>query len=154
MLEIYFGYDKEAILSVDTFFNNTYEDEWLDDAFVRKMVKAVDGSTVESQHCIMSPVLGQIPPERLSGGVKALICLYELDDFYVDLIVCGRNCEEFILDIARQKDVKCSLSGYDIIFEGLNQPVRCLNDDSIMETQKEFTDKKLRYVGGRCGDEG
>ena len=131
MLAIYFGYDEDAILSVDTFFNNTYEDEWMDDPFVQRMIKAVDASDVESQHCIMSPVLGQIPPERLSGGVKALICLYMLDDFYTDLIVCGGNCEPFVPEIARQKDIKCSLSGYDILFQGLQQPVRCLNDGSI-----------------------
>ena len=40
--------------------------------------------------------------------------MYEEDDFYTDLIVCGRNCEKLILDIAEKKNIKCSLSGYDI----------------------------------------
>jgi hypothetical protein len=42
MLSIFFGYDEDAILSVDTYFNNTYEDEWLDDPFVRTIIRKVD----------------------------------------------------------------------------------------------------------------
>ena len=96
MLNIYFGYDTEAILSIDKYFNNTYDEDWLDDPFVKEMVLDVDRSEVLDKYCIQSPVLGQIPPEKLSGGVKALICMYKLDDFYVDLIVCGKNCEKWI----------------------------------------------------------
>lgn len=147
MLSIFFGYDEEAILSVDTYFNNVYEDEWLDDPFVRRMILAVDGSEVVSSQCIVSPVLGQIPPERLSGGVKALICLYALEDFYPDLIVCGENCEPFILEIARQKDIRCALSGYDISFNTMIEPIHCLNDGSLMADQREFTEKMLQLVG-------
>ena len=73
MLTIFFGYDEDAILSVDTYFNNTYEDEWFLHPFVRKIVSVVDGSEVRDRQLIVSPVLGQIPPERLSGGAKALI---------------------------------------------------------------------------------
>lgn len=32
------------------------------------MIKDIDDSEVLSGECINSPVLGQIPPERLSGG--------------------------------------------------------------------------------------
>ena len=96
MLSIFIGYDEDAILSVDTYFNNTYEDEWLDDPFVRTIIRKVDGSDVQDRQCILSPVLGQIPPERLSGGAKTLILMYKEDDFYADLIVCGFNCESLI----------------------------------------------------------
>lgn len=73
MLEIYFGYDEDAILSIDTYFNNVYDEDWFDDVLVKAMVRDVYGSEVLDKYCIQSPVLGQIPPERLSGGVKALI---------------------------------------------------------------------------------
>ena len=119
MLSIFFGYDDDAVLSVDTYFNNTYEEEWLDDAFVKRIIKTVDGSDVQDRQCILSPVLGQIPPERLSGGAKALILMYKENDFYVDLIVCGSNCESLILEMAERKDITCSLSGYDVSFENL-----------------------------------
>jgi len=156
MLSIFFGYDEDAILSVDTYFNNTYEDEWLDDPFVRTIIRKVDGSDVQDRQCILSPVLGQIAPERLSGGAKTLILMYKEDDFYADLIVCGSNCESLILEIAQQKDISCSLSGYDISFENLGDdkysvPVKCINDGSLMKNHEEFVMKMLEYVGQTGG---
>lgn len=153
MLNIFFGYDEDAVLSVDTYFNNTYDETWLDDPFVREIIRTVDHSEVQDRQCIMSEVLGQIPPERLSGGAKALILMYEEDDFYTDLIVCGANCEKLILDIGEQKDISCSLSGYDISFKELGDPehsiaVRCINDGSLMKTHEEFVMKMLEHAGG------
>lgn len=150
MLKIFFGYDKDAILNVDTFFNNTYEDEWLEDSSVARIIREVDGSEVQSRQCILSPVLGQIPPERLSGGAKALILMYKADEFYTDLIVCGSNCEDLILEIAEKKDLKCSLSGYDVSFKSLGSkyktPVECLNDGSLLYTDKDFVLKMLNFT--------
>lgn len=153
MLSIFFGYDENAVLSVDTYFNNTYDEEWLDDPFVREIIKTVDGSEVQGRQCILSEVLGQIPPERLSGGAKALILMYKEEGFYTDLIVCGANCESLILEIAQKKDISCSLSGYDISFIQLGDaehslPVRCTNDGSLMKTHDEFVLKMLEYAGG------
>lgn len=152
MLSIFFGYDEDAVLSVDTYFNNTYEEEWLDDPFVGRIIKTVDGSDVQDRQCILSPVLGQIPPERLSGGAKALILMYKEDDFYVDLIVCGANCESLILDMTQSRDISCSLSGYDISFKNLGDaehsvPVKCVNDGTLMKTHDEFVMKMLEYAG-------
>lgn len=154
MLSIHFGYDANAVLSVDTYFNNTYDDAWLDDPFVKKIIRTVDDSEVQGRQCIVSPVLGQIPPERLSGGVKALILLYEEDDFYTDLIVCGSNCEDLILDIAERKDIFCCLSGYDISFNSLGDadhptPIKCENDGSLLRNHKEFIMKMLEFAGKR-----
>ena len=158
MLSVYFGYDEDAVLSVEIYFNNTYEEEWLDDPFVKQIIRTVDGSDVEDRQCILSPILGQIPPERLSGGAKTLILMYKEEGFYVDLIVCGSNCESLILDIAKEKDISCSLSGYDISFENLGDaehsvPVRCVNDGSLIKTHDEFVMKMLEYVGQTDGSD-
>ncbi|MEZ3468025.1 MAG: DUF4869 domain-containing protein [Schaedlerella sp.] len=146
--ELDFGYDTEAILSIDKYFNNTYDEDWLDDPFVKEMVLDIDHSEVLDKYCIQSPVLGQIPPEKLSGGVKALICMYELDDFYVDLIVCGKNCEKWIAEIAEKKDFRASMSGYDLDFEDTGIRARCLNDGSEIHSSKDWILKMCRYVGG------
>ena len=153
MLSIFFGYDENAVLSVDTYFNNTYDETWLDDPFVREIIRTVDHSEVQDRQCIMSGVLGQIPPERLSGGAKALILMYEEEGFYTDLIVCGENCESLILDMVQQKDISCSLSGYDISFKRLGDrehpvPIRCENDGSLLKTNEEFVMKMLEFAGG------
>ena len=152
MLSIYFGFDYNAILSVDTYFNNTYDEAWFDDMFVRKTVSIVDGSEVRDRQCIFSPVLGQIPPERLSGGAKAVILLYKDADFYTDLIVCGGNCEDLILEIAQEKDISCCLSGYDVSFDSLGNagyltPIKCENDGSLLRNHKEFVLKMLEFAG-------
>lgn len=154
MLKIFFGYDENAILNVDMYFNNTYDDEWFDDEFVKRIVKEIDGSEVSDRQLIISPVLGQIPPERLSGGAKTLILLYETEDFYTDLIVCGSNCEDILLDIGEEKDVRCSLSGFDLSLESLGKgrhltPVKCENDGTLLHTHEEFIMKMLRFAGGK-----
>lgn len=160
MLDILFGYDPEAILSVDTYFNNTYDDDWFDDPFVWKIISEVDDSEVKDRQCIISPVLGQIPPERLSGGAKTLILLYKADDFYTDLIVCGRNCEKLILDIGEKRDISCCLSGYDISFDNLGDadhltPVRCMNDGSLLRDHEEFVMKMIECAGkSKAGERG
>lgn len=42
-----------------SYFDNVYEDEWIEDDFVKEMIKDVDKSTVISAHVIESPVLAQ-----------------------------------------------------------------------------------------------
>ena len=72
MLNIIYGDVKNSIYNTNVYFKNSYEPEWLDVELAKKMIKDIDDSEVLSGECINSPVLGQIPPERLSGGVKTL----------------------------------------------------------------------------------
>lgn len=146
MLEVCFGFDKECIRDIDLFFENVYDEEWLEDPFVQSMIQDVDHSRVESRYCIISPVLGQIPPERLSGGVKALICFYKMEDAYIDLIVCGENCEKWIAKIAAQKNIRVGMSGYDLTFANEDISGICLNDQTEFRNAKEWTLKMCSYV--------
>ena len=68
MLNIIYGDVKNSIYNTNVYFKNSYEPEWLDAELAKKMIKDIDDSEVLSGECINSPVLGQIPPERLSGG--------------------------------------------------------------------------------------
>ena len=52
---------------------------------------SVDGSKVISANAIESPVLGVIAPERLSGGVKALILMYKEPNLIINASACGDN---------------------------------------------------------------
>ncbi|MBQ2882539.1 MAG: DUF4869 domain-containing protein [Alphaproteobacteria bacterium] len=146
MLKVFFGLDKESILDIDIYFNNVYELEWFNDEFVKSMVRDVDKSEVISPSCIQSPVLGQITPESLSGGVKALICLWKLDDFKVDLIVCGENCERWIKEISDLKDINVSMSGYDLLFEKSNLNGICLNNNQKIYSGKEWCKYAADFV--------
>ena len=64
---------KEAVYNTSAYFKYDYEDNWITDPFVKKMIKDVDQSIVLDSGVIDSPVLGKIPPTGLSGGVKTLI---------------------------------------------------------------------------------
>lgn len=73
---------KNYIFNPGTYFNNTYEDEWITDPLSKKMILDIDGSEVIGPRTINSPFLGSIPTERLSGGVKTLILMLH-DDTHV-----------------------------------------------------------------------
>ena len=108
--------DKNYVLSPDTYFKYNYEEEWFEDELVKKMVLDVDSSSVISAHAIDSPVLGVIAPERLSGGVKALIIMYQEPDLIVNASSCGNNCAKWILEIGKMQDITIRL-GYEMEFE-------------------------------------
>lgn len=150
MVSVYFGYDKNAIISVDEYFNHTYDEGWFNDSFVREMVKDIDNSIVLDKLCIQSPVLGQIPPTMLSGGVKTCIMLYKTDNLLTDLIVCGENCEKWLSKIfALKEKVRVVMSGYDLTFEGLPIEGICENDGSIIRNEDDWCDKMYEMAGDR-----
>lgn len=104
MLYITFKEPEKMIYNVDVWFNNRSETAWLEDPFVKEMVEDVDHSHILGPYCIQSPVLGQIPPTDLSGGVKALIIMYKTDHI-VYATACGDNCSKWIAEIGKRKDL-------------------------------------------------
>ena len=87
MLTIIYGDVPQSVYNTNVFFKNTYEPEWFETDIAKKMIKDVDDSDVLSGECINSPVLGQIPPERLSGGVKTLLWIKSSMHQPVEIIV-------------------------------------------------------------------
>ena len=149
MVSVYFGNDTTAILNIDDNFNLMYEEEWFDDPFVKEMVKDIDDSIVVSRHCIESPILGQIAPERLSGGVKACICMWCMGEEcpIIDLIVCGENCQPWLSKIFEKRNVSVSMSGYDLLFEDLPIKGICENDNEPINNWEDWSNKMVDYVG-------
>ena len=101
MLNIYFGEMEEAIYNPAVYFKNTYDPEWFETELARKMVEDIDHSNILSSECISSPVLGQIPPERLSGGVKTLLLILNEPDKIFNASACGDNCAKWLLEIGK-----------------------------------------------------
>lgn len=148
MVSVYFGYDNNAVLNVDAYFDHAFKNEWLRDKVVQKMIKDIDNSDVLSEYCIQSPVLGQIPPEKLSGGVKACILLWLLDDIVVDLTACGENCEDWLVYIFNNKDkVRVSMSGYDLTFKNKSIYGVCENDNSSIRDYNDWIIKMCEMAG-------
>ena len=119
-----------------SYFDNVYEDEWIEDPFVKEMIQDVDSSTVISAHIIESPILGPITPKELSGGVKVLILMLKDDSFVYNLTNCGNNCAKWVLKIAEQKDLTVYLQ-YMISFEGEFE-IQIMNTGKIVHNRKEY----------------
>ena len=127
-------------------YKNAYEAEWFESDPARKIVKDIDNSDVLSGECINSPVLGQIPPERLSGGVKTLLLMLNEPDKIFNASTCGDNCAKWILEIGKQKDLTINLRhmmgfGKDTEFE-----IRIQNAGEVVHSMKELIPIPHRYL--------
>lgn len=109
MLTVIFGNASNSIYNTSVYFKNTYEPEWLESRLAKEIIKDIDKSEVLSGECISSPVLGQIPPERLSGGTKTLLLMLNEPDKIFNASTCGDNCAKWILEIGKQKDITINL---------------------------------------------
>ena len=148
MLKVYFG-DREGSIRdsmVDSYFNVKFKPDWFEDDNVKQMVLDIDKTEVISPYCMKSPILGPIPPQYLSGGVKALILMLKTDKM-VDATACGENCEEWLIRIGDIKDVSVDLNYSWRITPGKNG-IYIENDGTIAYTHRDFLNKIIRYKGG------
>ena len=146
MLSIIYGDMQNSIHNTNVYFKNTYEPEWFESDLAKKIVKDIDNSHVLSGECINSTVLGQIPPERLSGGVKTLLLMLNEPDKIFNASTCGDNCAKWILEIGKQKDLTINLRhmmgfGKDTEFE-----IRIQNGGEVVHSMKELIPIAHRYL--------
>ena len=146
MLSIIYGVMQNSIYNRNVYFKNTYDPEWFESDLAKKIVKDIDNSDVLSGECINSPVLGQIPPERLSGGVKTLLLMLNEPDKIFNTSTCGDNCAKWILEIGKQKDLTINLRhmmgfGKDTEFE-----IRIQNGGEVVHSMKELIPIAHRYL--------
>lgn len=137
MLSIYLGDMDNAIFHPPTFFDNTYEDEWITNPLSKKMILDVDKSTVIGTHLIESPVLGPISPLQLSGGVKTLILMAFDENNNVFNATCGDNCAKWILEISNHKDLTINLR-HIMNFGKKTFEAKILNTGQIVHNMLEF----------------
>ena len=138
MLTIIYGDESNCVYNTNVYFKNTYEPEWI--------VREVDDSEVLSSECIQSPVLGQIPPERLSGGVKTLLLILNEPEKIFNASTCGDNCAKWILEIGKREDVTINLRhmmdfGKDTVFE-----IKIKNGGEIVHSMKELIPIASKYL--------
>mgnify|MGYP005808977717 FL=1 len=146
MLTIIYGDVENSIYNTNVYFKNTYEPEWFEAKLAKEMIKDIDDSDVLSGECINSPVLGQIPPERLSGGVKTLLLMLNEPDKIFNASTCGDNCAKWILEIGKLKDLTINLRhmmsfGQDAEFE-----IRIENGGEIVHSMRELIPVASRYL--------
>ena len=137
MLNVFFGDMKDAIYNTSAYFKYDYEDSWIVDPFVKKMIQDVDQSAVLDSGVIDSPVLGKIPPTGLSGGVKTLILVKFEKDKVFNASTCGDNCAKWLLRIAENEDRTINLH-HLMNFGKETFTVRILNTNQIVDAIDEL----------------
>lgn len=144
MLSIYFGTYKgdNYIDNPDLYFDNTYEDEWLNDPVSKQMVKDIDRSELVSPNLVISPVLGSIPVSRLSGGVKTLIQINNDKDHVYNASACGDNCVPWLLKISEEKDILVRL-GHLMHFPDKDFHIRIANTDEIVDSRQVLVQRVI-----------
>lgn len=146
MLTIIYGDEPQSIYNTNVYFKNTYDPEWFETELARKMVEDIDHSNILSSECINSPVLGQIPPERLSGGVKTLLLILNEPDKIFNASACGDNCAKWLLEIGKIKDITINLRhmmdfGKNTAFE-----IKVKNGGELVHSMRELLPIASKYL--------
>ena len=141
MLKIWYYANIDYMKDAPSYFDNVYEDEWIEDTFVKEMIQDVDHCEVISPHIIDSPILGAITPRELSGGVKVLILMLKDDSFIYNMSNCGDNCAKWVLKIAEKKDLTVYLQ-HIMHFEG-GFKIQIMNTGKIVCNPKEYVAELL-----------
>ena len=115
MLKIYYG-EMEGVCYGPLWFKYSFDLKWFQDELVQQMILDVDKSKYVTGGVIDSPVLGPIPPEKLSGGVKTLIMIYKMPD-KVEVLKVGHHGASGVVDKACINRLKPEVS---IISTGKN----------------------------------
>lgn len=145
MLHIQFG-EMENVNYGPDWFKANYDPQWFKDPIVDRMIKDVDNSEYVDGLVINSPVLGPIPPERLSGGVQTLIMIYEKPQLIFDATSCGGNCAKWLLEIGRQKDITVYLN-YLMKFEDTSDfKVYICNENREVGDIADYVNTAVKYV--------
>ena len=143
MLTIHLG-KMENVEYGPSWFKYNYKPEWFKDPFVQEMVKGVDNSVFVDGIVIDSPVLGPIPPERLSGGLKTLIMIYKRPELIFDATSCGQNCAEWLIKIGEKVDVKICLEylmSFDEPFE-----IMLENENRLINSKEDYILTAMKYI--------
>lgn len=146
MLTIIYGDVSESIYNTSVYFKNTYDAEWLESDLAKEMIKDVDHSEVVSGACIINPVLGQIPPERLSHGVKTLLLILNEPDRIFNASTCGDNCAKWILEIGKHKDITINLRHMMNFGRNAKFEVLVKNGGEITHSMRELLPIASKYL--------
>lgn len=143
MLNIIFGDFKErCIVEPNSFFNLNKKKEWFNDPYVKKIIKDIDNTIAVKDEYLESPIFGGMSPERLSSGCKCLIMLYKMDGINIYASRCGDNCSDYILDIAKNKDITITL--HHLMVFNKDFEANILDTGAIVNNRSEYIDEYLK----------
>lgn len=145
MLKIFYGDMPSAIYNTAVYFKNVYEDNWITAPLAKEMIADVDKSLVLDSAVIKSPVLGNISPLGISGGVKTLILIANEQEKVFNASTCGDNCAKWLLKIAETKDITINLR-HIMDFGAGSFNIEILNTKQVVHSMQELIPIAVQYV--------
>lgn len=146
MLRIYFGKKENAIYNTSVYFKHSYEDEWITDRFAKEIVADIDKSEIVGANSIISPILGNISPLQLSGGVKTMILMKHMPGKIFNASNCGDNCAKWILAMGEEQDFTINLF-HVMDFGPGDFNIRIMNDRKlVVHNMRELLDAGAKYL--------
>lgn len=145
MLKIYFGHLDEAVNHPAVLFNNSFEVEWFEDPFVKKICKIVDDTEVVSAYQMTNPVFGPVNCRILSQGCKNCILAYRTNNI-INADLMGDNCAQVIVEIAREKDLIITLEHCFCFKDITDFSALILNSNKMVYTYAEYLNEVIEYL--------
>lgn len=143
MLKITFKEPEGLIRFTSKYFDSWRDKEWFDDPFVREMVLDVDKTEIKGPNLAISPVFGAIPPEKISGGTKALIMAWKTD-WIINGSSCGDNCAKWLVEIGKRKDILIYL-GHPMRFPDVFEAV-CVDNGKSIHSYIDFLNEYIEVT--------
>lgn len=109
MLKIYFGSCENEIYNTEMFYGNQYDKNWVTDEFAERIIREIDDSEVIGPDVIKNDIFGTFGSTELSAGVKTLLLIKNLPNKIFNISNCGDNCAKFIMELAKERDIKVTL---------------------------------------------
>ena len=145
MLRVWFGEKDNAIYNTSVFFKNRYEDSWITEPFAVELIRDVDKTEVVDANTLKSPVLGNISPLQLSGGVKAVLLMRHYPGKVFNASRCGDNCAKWILKLAEEKDFTINLL-HVMDFGRGDFDIKIMNNKKVVHNMLEFLDMGVHFL--------
>ena len=141
MLKIWVnGFQEDCIKDIDNYFKEVFNESWLSDEMVTKILIEVDSVEVKENQ-LYSKVFGILDIDRLPSSCKALILMHKLENSNVYASRCSNDCANLILEIANSKDLTITLHTlmeFKQDFKGV-----------FLDTNEVFENRQ-QYVVGMC----
>jgi hypothetical protein len=155
MLHLHFGKVEGEIRGLSTAFDIEFDESWIDNPTSKRLIKAIDKSDVIQGCVIKSPILGIMPPQWLSGTVKALMLLVYSKHTVENEYYCGEffgdNALPYMLEIARTKDIYVSLNHNFKFPKDMTDDIFVENDQKVYHGYKGYTTAYTNWICGEYG---
>lgn len=137
--------EKNYVRSVDGFFRDLFNQDWLVDVFVKDMVASIDKTRVVKDYALESPIFGMISPFMLSSGLKCLLCMYNADNKYLYRgSIMGDNCYTWLFDISTIRDVHLYLDYCPDFPEDYNVTATFVDTGVVVKNRREFVNEYFK----------